>query len=93
MNSFSTPAVDVLENERTYLLVADLPGVNKNDVKVELEDRHLWLEAKRGESAYRRKFALPDGVDSDAITAKLVDGVLNLEIPKKTPDRRQISIG
>ncbi len=92
------PAVDLYEKDDHFVIKAELPGVDKNDIKVDLKDRVLTLSGERtydnevGEENYYRKersygkfqraFTLPTDVDSDKITAEFKDGVLRVEVPK-----------
>lgn len=100
------PRVDVYENEKEYLILADLPGVKREDLKLDIDDDELTLEGVRnpptegallgGECRpvdYRRKFVVPQGVDREKIDATLTAGVLRLSLPKAEALRpRQISI-
>ena len=101
-----SPAVDIYENEREYLVLADLPGVAHDGVQIRFEGGELSLAASRLDDKasdylgneitvadYRRLFRIPETVDSEKIEAKLVDGVLHLVLPKSTRARpRQISV-
>ena len=100
------PAVDIYENEREYLVLADLPGVANDGVHIRFENGELSLDATRqnGENGevigseivaadYRRLFRIPETVDSDKIDAKLQNGVLHLVLPKASKaGPRQISV-
>jgi len=100
------PTVDIYENEREYLILADLPGVPTDGVRIRFENGELSLDATRenGETGeiigseivvadYRRLFRIPETVNSDAIDAKLQNGVLHLVLPKAGKARpRQISV-
>ena len=100
------PAVDIYENEREYLILADLPGVAHDGVQIRFEGGELSLVATRQEDKasdylgseivvadYRRLFRIPETVDSEKIEAKLVDGVLHLVLPKSSKaGPRQISV-
>jgi HSP20 family molecular chaperone IbpA len=100
------PRVDVYENEHEYLIVADLPGVTKQDLRLDIDDDELKLEGTRNTSQegalvagecrpvdYRRKFVVPQGVDREKIDAELTAGVLRLKLPKADALRpRQISV-
>ena len=99
----STPrlAMDVYENEAAYTTVMELPGVKKEDVKLDLSQRSLTVTAERklttdsGEStqSYTRSLTLPADVATDSISAKLEDGILTLTLPKAAEARsRSISI-
>jgi len=92
------PAVDLYETDDHFVIKAELPGVDKKDIKVDLKDRTLTLSGERSydneiktENYYRkersygkfqRAFSLPADVDPDTITAELKDGVLRVEVPK-----------
>jgi HSP20 family protein len=93
-----TPAADIVETEKEFLIKAELPEVKKEDVKIMLENGVLTIEGERRlekelkeqnvirtESFYgkfARSFALPENVDVDAIRAESKDGVLRVHIPK-----------
>jgi HSP20 family protein len=93
------PAVDIREEDSRYLLIADIPGVKREDVDVTLEDGVLTVKGKRaaetGETregfhrkerthgAFMRQFTLPDTVNTNDIRASVNDGVLEIEIPKQ----------
>ena len=95
--------MDLVETEDHFVLRADLPGVDENDVKVELEDSVLTIsgerrheqEVKQGgyyrieraSGNFSRQLTLPDGVDADAVEASFDKGVLEVRIPK--PAERQ----
>lgn len=97
--SHFTPAVDIQENEGHFSVVAELPGVKKEDLHIEVHDNVLTLKGERRFEAkadgqryqrmerrygsFTRSFALPQEVDAAAIEAKLADGVLELTVPKK----------
>ncbi|MDT5157331.1 MAG: hypothetical protein QOH51_1688 [Acidobacteriota bacterium] len=91
------PAADVYEDEREYLLVLDLPGINREGLDVSLDDGRLAIRGERTAAAeglharrterpqgrFVRTFSLPDAVDRGAITADYKDGVLLLHLPKR----------
>ncbi len=81
-------AVDVSEDKEAYLASFEVPGVKKEDVKIELNDGLLSVSAERhakhgeGSVVLTRSVSLPDGVNADAISAKLEDGILRVTLPK-----------
>lgn len=85
------PATDVFEDADHYHVRLELPGVKKEDVKIELQDRLLQVSAKRRavsdgqETSFTltRSIAVPEGIATDAITAKLEDGLLQVTLPKQ----------
>ncbi len=91
------PRVDVFEDKDGILLVADLPGVTKDKLELNVDHNTLTLEGEIAAdtpenmealyaevrlSRYRRAFALSNELDSSRIDAQLRDGVLRLRIPK-----------
>lgn len=92
----TAPHVDVFENEKELLVVADVPGITKDALSIQVEKDTLVIEARRTEAPkgsalaaeyrrldYRRTFALPPGLDLDKVEAKLLNGVLSLTLPKQ----------
>ncbi|MBW1697948.1 MAG: Hsp20/alpha crystallin family protein [Deltaproteobacteria bacterium] len=92
-----TPAVDIFETEKQITLLADLPGVKADDLKIDLRDNTLTLSAEvqpyEGTNEedilveyevgkYYRQFTLSEAIDQDKIEAELKDGVLRLILPK-----------
>ena len=93
------PAANISETDKEYLIKAEVPEVNKDDVKVTFQDGVITIEGEkkqtredkdevslRVESVYglfSRSFALPDNVDEAGIRAESKDGVLRVRIPKK----------
>lgn len=104
----AAPKVDVYESEAELLLVADLPGVRREDLRIEVEGEHLVIEgrceqAEEGRARelarefrphdYRRRFTLPDDIDTEKITAQLASGILTMHLPKaagRTPRRVEV---
>jgi HSP20 family protein len=93
-----TPAVDVVENNDNYILRAELPGMNKDDVKITLENNLLTIRGeKKNESekkegnyhrversygSFERSFTIPGTIKADHIDAQYKEGVLTLTLPK-----------
>lgn len=93
------PAVDIKEEPTQFVIHADLPGVNLEDIEVTLENGVLTLRGQRAnvqqedKGQYRRvervrgiflrRFSLPDVADAEKVTAKCKDGVLEVTVPKR----------
>ena len=93
-----TPAVDIHEEAKQFVVRADLPGVTPKDIEITAEKGVLSLrgvrkfEQRKDDGHYSRvervsgkfvrTFTLPDNVQTDAIKASFKDGVLELSIPK-----------
>jgi len=95
--SWVAPLVDIYETSDEYVILANMPGVAKDEVKIKLEDGNLVLmglinfeEAKGRKYTlketetgnYYRKFKISDGVDESKISANLEEGVLKVILPK-----------
>jgi HSP20 family protein len=92
------PSVDIIEDEKEWLVKADLPEVKKEDVKVTVEngvltitgERKLEKEEKdrkyhrveRSYGSFYRSFTLPDAADSPKVSAEFKEGVLKVHLPK-----------
>ena len=101
-----TPTVDIYENDDELLLHADMPGVSKDDITVNIENGKLTLTGLRklettgaaqweefGETEYRRIFSIPQTINIEKVDAELKDGVLKLHLPKSEAAKpRQIEI-
>ena len=93
-----TPRVDIFENDREYLLFADVPGVSAETLRVQFEPPELVIEGDRkfGDGSavrYRRAFQLDERIDPEGITAELKHGVLRLRLAKsKALQARRIEV-
>ncbi len=92
-----TPQIDVLEREGQLVVRADLPGLSKDDLRIEVRDDALVIEGERrreqkeeGEGFYRsersygsfrRAIPLPEGVDPEKAEARFENGVLEVSLP------------
>jgi len=93
------PKVDIQDKEEAIVLTAELPGMEKDHIKVEIDNRVLTISGeKRNEvetkengfyrsersfGVFQRSFTLPDVVDGEKINAGYSNGVLQLTLPKK----------
>ena len=90
------PQVDIYEDKKVITLQADMPGVDKDGVSIDLKEDQLTIDGKIALAEeketllhkeyemgnYFRQFTLSDMIDLEKITAKMVDGVLTLTLPK-----------
>jgi HSP20 family protein len=91
------PAVDLQETAEQYILTAELPGLTREDIDIQLQDGRLTLagvrrergitceqyhRVERGHGSFSRTFQLPVPVDVDRVSADLRDGVLTITCPK-----------
>jgi len=93
------PSANIKETEENFQIELGIPGIKKEDIKIDLEDGILTISSEQKEekteekdyytrrefnySSFSRSFQLPDIVDTDKITASYKDGILNIVIPKK----------
>lgn len=98
------PAVDLCETETAFVLTAELPGLSREQIKIEVTEGRLTLQGrrdarvscqqyhqvKRGHGEFRRTVALPHPVDVDQVTAELAAGVLTVTVPKIAPAGPQL---
>ncbi len=93
-----TPRVDVREDEQSYHVAVDLPGLSKDDIRVTMDDDVLTIEGERkkenhddGKQVHRRErfwgkftraMSFPGDVDAEQIKARFDNGVLHLELAK-----------
>ena len=96
--TWSRPAVDVSEGRKAYTVRAELPGIERKDISVEVQGQSLVIRGEKRhdkdeehegyhciESSYgavQRVLSLPDDADGEAIEAKFKNGVLKLRVPK-----------
>jgi len=103
-----SPAVDIFENDDRISVLADMPGVKAQDLKIDLRENVLTLSGHVGApestseahvlreyetGTFFRQFTLSEVIDQGKIDAKLTDGVLRLELPKlERAKPRQITV-
>ena len=94
----SFPRVDVKENDNELTVVAEIPGMKRDDIQVTVHDDTLTISGQRAtekeskregylrkeitRGAFKRTFTLPDTVDVDKIDAKYEEGLLKIRFPK-----------
>lgn len=99
------PSVDLRETDAAYTLTADLPGISKDDLKVNITERSVTIEGERKEEketsdrgyhlressygSFHRVVALPDAVVAENAKATLKDEMLTLELPKAEQTKRK----
>ena len=93
-----SPALDFIDKEKEYLIKLEIPGIEKNEVEVEIDDNILIIKGeKKTESkeendemyvcertygAFRRELQLPTNCNKEKIEANYKDGILSLSLPK-----------
>jgi len=103
----SMPAVNIKENEKNFTLDLAVPGMDKKDLKIDINEDILTIssetrnETEENTDGYKRKefsyssfcrsFYLPENVNKEKISASYKDGILSVELPKMEEDRSKIS--
>ena len=93
-----SPHTDVMEEEDRVIVTTDMPGIEKESIELSLKDNALVISAGRGKeeesekegyirkertyTRYYREILLPEGVSEEGATAKLLNGVLTVTLPK-----------
>jgi HSP20 family protein len=105
--SSSMPAVNIREDEKNYILDLAVPGINKNDLKIDINEYVLTIssetknESEESREGYKRKefsyssfcrsFYIPENVNRDKIEANYKDGVLRVGLPKQEEEKNKIT--
>ena len=93
-----TPRVDIIENEKNFEILVAVPGMNKEDFSIDINENYLTVSGERKftkerkENAFRsietqygsfsRSFSLPDNIDINKIEAEYKNGILEIVLPK-----------
>ena len=104
---FTMPSVNIVEKNQGYLIEVAVPGLAKDDFKIDLEDHVLTISSKKEEkkedksenfirrefnySSFSRSFTLPEWVNEEKIAASQKDGVLTVELPRKEESKTKLS--
>jgi HSP20 family protein len=103
-----TPPVDLYETSSEFVLIAELPGLSRDEIEIHAEDGRIVIRGERasqvpceqyhrverGHGRFSRAFALPEPIAVDAVTADLKDGILTVTIPKAVSrGSRRVDVG
>ena len=92
-----TPPVDLYETTDRYVLIAELPGLTRDDIDIQVQDGTVTLQGRRrspavpceryhrverGHGAFKRRFSVPVPIDTRGVLADLKEGVLTVTLPK-----------
>ena len=103
----SMPAVNIREDEKKYFLELAIPGMDKKDLKIDINEDVLTIssenksETEENRDGYKRKefsyssfcrsFYIPENVDREKIEANYKDGILSVELPKQEEEKNKIT--
>lgn len=104
-NIFSRPRIDITETDTEVTATAELPGIDKKDVEINVHDNILEIKGQTSKvnenknqnfylneryyGSFDRRLALPAEVDSEKTTAKFENGILTINMPKLHPNERK----
>lgn len=107
LNMYRLPLTNINENETSFVLTVEMPGLTRKDVELAVDGDVLTIEGRRSASVdekgllhneirsheFRRQFNLPTGIDREKVTANMKNGLLTITMAK-APDRvgRKIEI-
>lgn len=94
------PAVDLCETTDAFIFTAELPGLSRDQIRIDVHENRLTLQGRRearvscdkyhqverGNGEFMRTFLMPQAVDADAVKADLADGILTITVPKLPVD-------
>jgi HSP20 family protein len=105
--SSSMPAVNIKEDDKKYSLELAIPGIDKNDLKLDINEDVLTIssesknETEENKNGYKRKefsyssfcrsFYIPENVNRDTIEANYKDGILTIGLPKQEEEKTKIA--
>jgi HSP20 family protein len=101
-----TPKMNIQDKGDVYLITAEMPGMNKENLEITIEDNMVTIKAEsktkheeknenyllqeRGSYSFQRCFELPEDIKSEAVNGEMKDGVLHLNLPKKEPTKTKV---
>jgi HSP20 family protein len=106
--NYNLPAVDIRETDSSYIIEAEVPGLNEEDIEVNLNGGTLCIESVKNHTdekkndegnyvirerrlqSFSRSFKLPDNADTGAIDADFKNGLLSLNVKKRTEAQKRV---
>jgi len=76
------PIVDVFDEKDHVLVVAEMPGIDEADIKVDLKEDILDISAAKGDRKYHKEVLLPTKVKADTLSSTFKNGILEVKIQK-----------
>ncbi len=102
---FRIPLANITEDDESYSITAELPGLEKGDLEITIHDGTLEVKGEKKDeheekkegyirreyssSSYYRYFKLPENIDEDNVDATLEKGILKLKLPKKEEEKKE----
>jgi HSP20 family protein len=76
------PITDVFDEDEEIRIYAEMPGVNQEDIKLDLKEDILDISAQTGDRKYHKEILLPSKVQTDTITSSYANGILEIKVKK-----------
>jgi HSP20 family protein len=86
------PLVDVIKGENELRIVAEVPGVNKEDLRLSADENSLTIESVTGQPRYRKKIELPEAIDPKTAKSTYKNGILEVSFKRKGRSDSGVSI-
>ncbi|HEX2557332.1 MAG TPA: archaeal heat shock protein Hsp20 [Nitrososphaera sp.] len=86
------PLVDVIKGENELRMVAEVPGVNKEDLRLSADENSLTIESVTGQPRYRKKIELPEAIDPKTAKSSYKNGILEVSFKRKGRSESGVSI-
>jgi HSP20 family protein len=78
------PLVDVVDGDKQVRIIAELPGVKKEDIDLQIRDNNLTISVDTTDRKYRKELRLPESTDVDGAKSSFNNGILEITLPKKS---------
>ena len=93
-SNMKEPLIDKIVNNNVIKLVTEMPGLDKKDIKITIEENKIQIKGEKGEKKYYVETKLDDNVDQNSITAKYTNGILEIKfnLIKKQTKNKNIEI-
>lgn len=101
----NTP-IDIIENDKSYIVKVDVPGFEKEEISISVDDNILTIQGEKKQenddskenyirkeryySSFSKSISLYDNIDTNKINAELKNGILDLTLPKKTTQEKTL---
>lgn len=105
LNEYQRPDIDIMNKEKEITVIAELPGINKKDIKINAEPNFIEIEAdskeakeetdkgyyykERSAKSFKRSLSLPAEVKPEKAEANYNNGVLEITLPKANPEKEK----
>ncbi|MBI3752679.1 MAG: Hsp20/alpha crystallin family protein [Deltaproteobacteria bacterium] len=77
------PMVDIFDEKDHILIIAEMPGVEKDDINIDVKDEVVTLKAERGQRKYKKDVPLPSSVNAATFTSAYKNGIMEIKIEKR----------